>query len=314
MLKFNYLFSFIILFFLAGNRICIAQKMNYEQKLRAIYSLDSLLANYQSFSTLREVGSDSITDNSIDKFRSMFEPGALIWDEFTPAFFFDYHVSDSYRLQDRTLDEYLDGLKRFYKEGLGKVKITNISVNLNDFKKDAVYVTVKKDISATSTYNHAIVKYTDTTMLTISFYDDYSVALISRIANLGKNTEVIITNDRDGDLVMNEDDRCDGTKGKVEYSGCPDPKGDLLSLNINGGYLFSIINYDTSVFRKKINDGYNNIEFDPNQDHNVSASLGNIKKKLTGFQYHLAAEFELMVTNKRRFGIGLGASLGKPTL
>ena len=190
---------FFILIILCGVSVNVthAQNLNYDQKMRAIRAIDSLLYNFQQLGKFISPGSDTITDVSIDQFRSMFSPDADIWDEYTPEFFNNPNSENPYLLSDKSLDQYLTNIKSFFNRGIDQLVISNLAVNINDFQNNVVYVILEKSFRATSSKNHAVVNNKDTLMLTVTLIEDYSQAIITRVSNNGNITKVKISNDKD---------------------------------------------------------------------------------------------------------------------
>ena len=83
------------------------QGLNFDQKMKAVRAIDSLLYNFQQLGKFISPGSDTITEASIDQYRSMFSPDADVWDEYTPDYYRNPVSDNPYQLSDRSLDQYL---------------------------------------------------------------------------------------------------------------------------------------------------------------------------------------------------------------
>lgn len=285
------------------------QGLNFDQKMKAVRAIDSLLYNFQQLGKFISPGSDTITEASIDQYRSMFSPDADVWDEYTPDYYRNPVSDNPYQLSDRSLDQYLKNVKDFYNKGIDQLVISNLAVNINDFQNNVVYVILEKSFRARSPKTHAIINNKDTLMLTVTLIEDYSKAIITRVSNNGSVTRVKISNDKDKDLVVDIDDKFPNIPGLIEFNGAPSPRGYLLSLNLNAGVSKSFILFndnEQTSFKDNLQAGYQN-RYSNNLFDTGTDSIGTLSfKNAKQLQFHFAGELEMFVGNKRHLGFGVG--------
>ncbi len=301
-----------------------AQEISWEKKMRAFKLIDSLLNVYEDYNKFKTQGVDSITTEAENKFRSLFSDNADIYNEFVPNLFRNPHIIQqqnvydvAYDLDLMDIDKYVKEIRQYYMKGIDIIKIRNISVNLNDFKENVVYITIEKEFRAKSTIGPPVVLFTenspitynrDTVTLTFSFNEDYTGALITKVANAGKSSKIKFSNDSDGDLVFGSEDKCPGTRGVISNRGCPPAFGERIVFNINIGGTLTFVDFSKDKFQNNLTQGYKNT-FAPNDNPDQFALKQdfNIFKKSTLGQWHAAAELEYYFGRKKRIiGLGLG--------
>ncbi len=302
-----------------------SQDISWDKKLKAFKLIDSLLNVYEDYNKFKTSGSDTITNEAITKFRSLFSDNADIYNEFVPNLFRNPQVIQQQNVYDVAydldlvdIDKYISELKQFYKRGIDIIKIRNISVNLNEFKEDVVYITIEKEFRAKSSIGTPVVLFPenspitynrDTITLTFSFNEDYTAALITKVVNSGKISKIKFSNDSDGDLVFGNEDKCPGSRGILSNRGCPPAFGERIVFNINAGGTLTFVDFNKEKFQTNLTEGYKNT-FSPNDDpaqFALKEDFNVIKKSSLG-QWHAAAELEYYFGRKKRvFGIGLGA-------
>lgn len=286
-----------------------SQELTWDQKFDALNAVDSIVNAYEGLLTFTDLNNfDSISNESLSKFKNLFASDASIYDDMCPAIFVS-NYKDPMNFSEKTVDDFLVSIKRNYPKGLISAKITNMNVAYGDMASQrAVYVAIEKRVTATTravgtdlnsglSKNKWSVEVTDTVVLTIELSKDFKTSKIKKISHdggSGPNFKII--NDEDNDFVINGEDNCRGFKGYITYNGCDYPQGPLLTALIIGGPGATLGN-SFKDFGQNSPDGY---------DVNYGSGL---KSKEVGLGGSIAAQLELFVDRRRHFGIGIGVNL-----
>lgn len=286
-----------------------SQELTWDQKFDALNAVDSIVNAYEGLLTFTDLNNfDSISNESLSKFRSLFASDASIYDDLCPAIFVN-NYKDPLIFSEKAVDDFLTSVKKNYPKGLISAKITNMNVAYADMASQrAVYVALEKRVTATTravgtdlnsglSKNKWSVEVLDTVVLTIELSKDFKTAEIKKISHDGVSVPNFkVMNDEDNDFVIDGEDNCRGFKGFITYNGCDYPQGPLLTALVIGGPGATLGN-SFKDFGQNSPDGY---------DVNYGSGL---KSKEVGLGGSIAAQFELFVDRRRHFGIGIGATL-----
>ncbi|MBK9733176.1 MAG: hypothetical protein IPO83_18130 [Chitinophagaceae bacterium] len=276
-------------------RIGFSQELTWNERLKAINAIDSVLRIYEDNLTFTDVVSDSISAKTMKKFKSIFTEEALIFDDLNPDFFDDPH-NKSLHFRSKPIDEFLSKTKEVYPRGLVEAVITNMAISYDDLSQQSALVSVEKRVTG-YTFNGWQVLTIDTVLLTMKLSSDFKGVQIERISEDGEvdgKANFQIINDSDGDLVIDEEDNCKDVPGYIIYKGCEPPKGPSQTLLISGG------------------PGYSFDSFAPNAENMNTSLFDNYSIGEYGQSYRLLPDFNLSVEweyflgLKRHIGLGIG--------
>ncbi len=192
-----------------------AQQPNWEQKRTLITSLDELINKFSA-----QVASPS--DKSFEKFSSDFKNLFLvdvqIPDDISPVYF-DGETQTPFRVKKRSVDEYLQRVKKLYPKTV-RASVQNHVFDLSNVQNLNAKIYLIRSIWG-STAEGYYVRNDDTLAIETTLDSAKRNLKISSIEYLGGNFR--ITNDKDKDFVIDKLDKCPDLPGLKEFNGCPPP-------------------------------------------------------------------------------------------
>lgn len=284
----RYTIPFLILF-ININIIALGQETTLKEKEQLIDQIDSLIDNYIQFGSFR----DGYSDASVAPFRQLFQPDAIIFDELN-ANFLNGNYNDPYKLSSRSMNDFLQKTAATYPTGL-TVKLINLNVDYTGIAKKEVNIAIEKNVSGI-TKNGFLIQNSDTLLIQLSIAGNNKV-LIKKISSLGYH--FIVMNDKDGDFISDETDKCPDESGVVTNRGCPPAEGQSLfaAIMIRGG----------GVSSSYQGPGMSNLGYD-----HLITNVSQIGEMNQGGSFSsdigASAMMEFFFGRKKSFGISVGAA------
>jgi len=201
--------------------------------------IDEAIRLYVSTVELKELGDNKLSEEKIVVFKGLFTPDALIYDGIIP----DYIGNSSnnyYNLPLRTVDQYVQIVRKVYPQGIDFVKITKININYDELENNKVEVVAARKLHSKT---NAVIKdkgenvYTftnnDTVLINLIIDKDRNDVKINKIVPVAYNL-LCMGCDFDQDAVVDPTDLCPYISGAAKSQGCLPPK-TVGSLMIKGG-------------------------------------------------------------------------------
>ena len=291
----KYFFCFII--FSAGLMLNVTAQKNTDWEMKKLLParVDSFINALMRSADLRKTGTENYSDEIAQTYSSFFLPDAKVYNEMAPALL-DGDREHPFFSKFSSLSEYLAKVKANFPSGL-RQNLIHYTVDYSKSNTGIVKVVMQKVVFGTSREGYQF-RNSDTVSVEINTGNNYADLKISRILKSG--SEFAILNDRDKDLIIDENDKCPDVAGLVSYQGCPPPThpAAFFGLQLNFG-----LSVTTTVDGPTISDlGYDKII-------TQTFRMGTIAADNTqATHFGATIQYDRFFGDKKIFGGGIGIS------
>jgi hypothetical protein len=173
---------------------------------------------------LRELDRTGISQEQVDLFQSLFEPGATVFDDICPVYSNTGFIYP-YQLVEKKIEKHISDIRTFYPAGL-HINISKANIDYSQVAQRKAKIAIAKNVWG-DTKDGDKFENTDTLILSLTISADFKSVKISGIESRGYQLKC--PDDFDCDGVRNSEDGCVYKPGPASAQGCPDTDKDGIA-------------------------------------------------------------------------------------
>jgi len=210
----------------------VAQELNWEQRKNLKDSIYHLINEYRLSVIFRELDRPGISEEKIERFRSLFAPNAFLINDIYPVYAEDVNKPDyPYQLTEQSLEDYINTIRQAFPEGL-RVNLLGANIDYKDVNKGQIRVFLDKEVSGMAA-DSSLFQNRDTLALYLDVQPELGRVKIASIRLIGSDFQCLVC-DYDEDGIMDVEDP-DPKIPNVVASRDTIKKASKLSISIFAG-------------------------------------------------------------------------------